>query len=209
MESIRSPYSRLVARWFAVIGLAFMLVACGFHLRGDFHFAFKSMYVETPGGSQILRIINRLNRGMKTTEIVNNPKNAEVILSISNERKKQKTLSYDNHGDAREYALYYRVTYSLRTVKGRELVAPTTITLRRTMTYDDSEDLAKEREKQMLYEDMQQDIAQQILRRLSRVTMEGLPGQSQDMQAAESIDQNENDNAQMPGGAFQIETDGQ
>lgn len=207
MEITHSPYLRSIARWLMAIGFAFMLAACGFHLRGDFKFAFSSMYMNFPPGSPMTRLIKRLNRGMQMTEIVGNPKEAEVILTISHEREKQKTLSYDNHGDAREYALFYRVTYSLRTQKGKELVAPTTITLRRTMTYDDSEDLAKEREKRMLYADMQQDIAQQILRRLSKVSMaeeDRLPpkaeGENEDIQEQ---------NAEMPGGLFQIEPEGQ
>jgi len=204
MEFIQSPRFRFIARWFAVIGLVFMLAACGFHLRGDFKFDFRSMYVD-PQGSPLFRLIKRLNRGMQMTEIVQNPKEAEVILSITQEREKQKTLSYDNHGDAREYALFYRVTYSLRTQKGKELVAPTTITLRRTMTYDDSEDLAKEREKRMLYADMQQDIANQILRRLSKVSMDGLDRLPEVTEADDGMPQNQN--AEMPGGIFQIEPD--
>ena len=207
MGITHSPYLRSITRWLVVIGLAFMLAACGFHLRGDFTFAFKSMYMNFPSGSPMSRLIKRLNRGMQMTKIVDNPKEAEVILTISQEREKQKTLSYDNHGDAREYALFYRVTYSLRTQKGKELVAPTTITLRRTMTYDDSEDLAKEREKRMLYADMQQDIAQQILRRLSKVTLDPEDVLPEDTQADGGIIQNQN--AEMPGGMFQIEPEGQ
>lgn len=206
MEITHSPYLRSFTRWLAVIGFAFMLAACGFHLRGDFTFSFSSVYLDPPG-SPIYRLIRRFNRGMQMTKIVDNPKEAEVILTISQEREKQKTLSYDNHGDAREYALFYRVTYSLRTQKGRELVAPTTITLRRTMTYDDSEDLAKEREKRMLYADMQQDIAQQILRRLSKVTMEEEDRLPQQAETDEVEIQNQN--AEMPGGMFQIEPEGQ
>jgi len=205
MEVTQKPL-RFIIRWLVSIGFVCMLAACGFHLRGDFKFAFKSMYLDPPG-SPVFRLIKRLNRGMQTTEIVDNPKKAEVILSVLHERQKQKTLSYDNHGDAREYALYYRVTYSLRTQKGRELIEPTTITLRRTMTYDESEDLAKEREKKMLYADMQQDIAQQILRRLSKVTME--EGDALPQEAGDDGGMIQNQNAEMPGGMFQVEQEGQ
>lgn len=206
MEITHTPYFRFIVRWLAAIGFVFMLAACGFHLRGDFKFTFRSMYMNFPPGSPMTRLIKRLNRGMQMTEIVENPKEAEVILTISHEREKQKTLSYDNHGDAREYALFYRVTYSLRTQKGKELVAPTTITLRRTMTYDDSEDLAKEREKRMLYADMQQDIAQQILRRLSKVSMA-----EEDRLSPKAEGDNgdiQEQNAEMPEGLFQIEPEG-
>ena len=45
------------------------------------------------------------------------------------------------------------------------------ITLRRDMTYDDTQVLAKESEEALLYEDMKSDAVQQVLRRLSVVQM--------------------------------------
>ncbi len=195
-----------ISRWATIVMLVFMLAACGFHLRGDFQFSFSTIYLNCSPGSPITRLFNRFNRGMQMVKVVDNPKEAEVILSISNERKKQRTLSYDNNGDAREYELFYRLTYSLRTQKGKELIEPTTITLRRTMTYDDSEDLAKEREKQMLYADMQRDIVQQIFRRLNKVVMEEedrLPLAPEEASAKDD----ELQNTEIPGGTFQIESD--
>lgn len=197
-----TPKIRFFTRWFAIIGLAFMLAACGFHLRGDFKYDFSSMYIE--GGSAMSRLMKRYNRGMQATKIVDNPKEAEVILAISQERRKQKTLSYDNNGDAREYALYYRVTYALRTLKGKELIEPTTITLRRTMTYDDSEDLAKEREKQLLYADMQQDIVQQMMRRLARVDMDDA-----DRRPVDEDGEVPEEGSAQPDGSFKIQSDEQ
>ena len=199
-----TPKIRFFTRWFAIIGLAFMLAACGFHLRGDFKYDFSSMYLEFPNGSPMKRLFKRYNRGMEATQIVDNPKEAEVILSVSQERKKQKTLSYDNNGDAREYALYYRVTYTLRTLKGKELIEPTTITLRRTMTYDDSEDLAKEREKQLLYADMQQDIVQQMMRRLARVNMDDA-----DRRQINAEGEASEGGSSLPDGSFEIQSDEQ
>lgn len=144
------------------------------------------------------------------TEIVRNPKEAEVILTVSPAKRKQKILSYDNYGLAREYALYYRVTFSLRTQEGQELIKPTTITLRRTMTYSNTEDLAKEREIDVLYAEMQQEVVQQILHRLSKVSIEkeedvfsqedALPQQTN---GEDKVIQNQN--AETPEGMFQIE----
>jgi len=50
---------------------------------------------------------------------------------------------------------------------GNNLVAPGEIFLRRDMTYDDTEVLAKESEEALLYRDMKTDAVQQMLRRLS------------------------------------------
>ena len=53
-----------------------------------------------------------------------------------------------------------------RTFKWGELLAPTEITLRRNIAFDESQVLAKESEEALLYRDMQSDLVQQILRRL-------------------------------------------
>ena len=58
-----------------------------------------------------------------------------------------------------------------KTSHGKMLIEPTKISLRRTMTYDDSEALSKENEEILLYKDMQQDMAQRLLRRLATIKL--------------------------------------
>jgi len=56
---------------------------------------------------------------------------------------------------------------SYRVGKGRDFVPANTVVLLRDITFNDSDVLAKETEEQLLYRDMQSDMVQQILRRLS------------------------------------------
>jgi LPS-assembly lipoprotein len=51
--------------------------------------------------------------------------------------------------------------------KGGQLLAPTEITLRRNLAFNEQQVLAKESEEALLYRDMQSDLVQQILRRLA------------------------------------------
>jgi LPS-assembly lipoprotein len=51
--------------------------------------------------------------------------------------------------------------------KGGQMLAPTEITLKRNMEFNEQEVLAKEAEANLLYRDMQSDLVQQILRRLA------------------------------------------
>ena len=64
-----------------------------------------------------------------------------------------------------------RFRYAFRVVdpKGRDLVQTTGIEISRDLTYDDSAVLAKEQEEQVLWRDMENDLVQQILRRLSTI----------------------------------------
>ena len=58
-------------------------------------------------------------------------------------------------------------SYRVHDGKGGEYVPPSVVQLQRDITYSDSEILAKEAEEQLLFRDMQSDLVQQVLRRLS------------------------------------------
>jgi LPS-assembly lipoprotein len=70
-----------------------------------------------------------------------------------------------------EYRLIYRVRFSVSDAKGADFLPPSTVTLTRDMTYDDSQVLAKEGEEQLLFRDMQSDMVQQIMRRIATAKM--------------------------------------
>ncbi len=163
--------SNRLYHWAAVFIIAALLASCGFHLRGNYDFTFSTLYIDFPQNSHTARLLKRLIRGMDLTKIVNNPKEAEVILSAISESTQKEVLSYNSQGRAREYSLYYNLEFTARTAQGKILIEPTKISLRRTMTYDDSQALSKENEEIMLYKDMQSDMAQQILRRLAFIKL--------------------------------------
>jgi LPS-assembly lipoprotein len=60
----------------------------------------------------------------------------------------------------------------LRDNTGREVLAPTTISLKRNLSFKENEVLAKEAEEALLYRDMQSELVQQIMRRLAVVKMQ-------------------------------------
>ena len=158
-------------RWIVIFATAVLVAACGFHLRGNYDFPFTSLYIDFPAASQTASILKRQITAMNLTKIVNNPQEAEVILSAIAERKKKEELTYNIQGRVREYSLYYNLEYMVKTSQGKMLIEPTKISLRRTMTYDASEALSKENEEILLYKDMQQDMAQRLLRRLATIKL--------------------------------------
>jgi LPS-assembly lipoprotein len=67
----------------------------------------------------------------------------------------------------REYTLFYKFRFKVRDNNGKPLLEPTEIVLKRDISFNESAVLAKESEEALLYRDMQSDLVQQILRRLS------------------------------------------
>lgn len=148
------------------LALVFMLAACGFNLRGSAALPFESLYIE--GGQDIVVDLQRAIRPT-ATKIMANAKDAQATLQILSEEREKRILSLDSAGRVSEFRLLYRVSFRVLDNKARPLMGAQQIELRRDITFNDSQTLAKESEEALLYRDMQIDAVQQIIRRMSAV----------------------------------------
>jgi LPS-assembly lipoprotein len=152
------------------LSTALLLSACGFHLRGangEAALPFKTIYIGVPETSQLGIELRRYIRASGDTAIVTDPKQAQAIIEVLHESREKATLSLNTQGRIREYSLYYKLRFRVKDNKDKELLAPTEITLKRDISFNESQAIAKEKEEEMLYRDMQSDLVQQILRRLA------------------------------------------
>ncbi|MFA7239601.1 MAG: LPS assembly lipoprotein LptE [Sulfuricellaceae bacterium] len=162
-------WSKITGTAFKMVALVLLtvsLAACGFQLRGRASLPFETLFVE--GGSPAL--VADLNRAIgigSRTRLLPSAAGAQAVLQISGESREKRILSLSGVGRVREYLLIYRVEFRLRDSRSRDLLPLQTIELRRDMTYDDTLVLAKESEEVLLYQDMQQDVTAQILRRMN------------------------------------------
>ena len=140
------------------------LSACGFQLRGNASLPFESIYVE--GGQDIAIDLQRAIRPT-TTKVTDNAKDAQAVLQVLGEAREKRILTLSSAGRVNEFRLLYRVTFKVTDKTGLELLSPQLIELRRDITFNDSQTLAKESEEALLYRDMQTDAVQQIFRRMS------------------------------------------
>ena len=67
----------------------------------------------------------------------------------------------------RELQRVYRIHRRVHDGQGGEFIPLTTLSISRYLTYNDTDVLAKEAEEAAIYREMQSDLVQQILRRLS------------------------------------------
>ena len=167
MNALRHALPRAVA----LIVLAAALSACGFHLRGSdgrFNMPFQSIYLAFPETSPLGIELKRNLRG-GDTKVVTEPEQAQARFDVMSESRGKAILSLNSLGRVREYALSYTLVFRVRDANNKVLLAPTEITLRRNIAFDESQVLAKESEEALLYRDMQADLVQQILRRLAAI----------------------------------------
>jgi LPS-assembly lipoprotein len=159
-EAGSSARRRLVIA--ALAGAA--LAACGFQPRGVARMPFSSLHLSaatnTPFGQELRRAL--LAADVRLEEL---PAKAAVTLTILSEIREKHIRSLGGQGRVREYELRYRVAYQLTDAK-TTITPATQILLKRDVSFNDNEALAKESEETTLYRDMQTDAVQQLLRRL-------------------------------------------
>jgi LPS-assembly lipoprotein len=154
------------------LAAALLLPACGFHLRGSDQLAnlpFKSIYLGFPETSQLGIELKRNLRAGGDVAVAADPKAADAVLEVLSEGRDKVVLSLNSQGRPREYTLYYKLRFRVKDTKDGELIAPTEIILKRDISFNESQVLAKEREEELLYRDMQSDLVQQIMRRLAAI----------------------------------------
>jgi LPS-assembly lipoprotein len=147
------------------------LSACGFKLRGEAQtqMSFKTIYLGFAQNSALGIQLRRNIRGSGSAEIVDNAKLADAVLEVVIPESQEKIALATNAGQAVEYRLNYKFAFRVHDNKGRELLPTTTFVLHRDVSFSASLALAAASQDQMLFKDMQSDLTQQILRRLSAI----------------------------------------
>jgi LPS-assembly lipoprotein len=153
--------------------LALLLTACGFQLRGAQPLPFSSLHIGTADNSELGAALRRNIRALGSTQLADTPQEAQAIFSVIGEAREKVVLSLSATGRVREFQLRYRFAYRVHDLKGREFIPPTEIVLVRDISFSDERVLAKEQEEVLLYRDMQNDMVQQVLRRLAAAKIEG------------------------------------
>ena len=147
--------------------LATLLSACGFQLRGAYSLPYESIYIGMVDYSVIGAALKRSIRSTGSTRLAEKADNAQASFIPGAEAKETLILSLSSAGRVREKRLRYRFAYRIVDPKGRDLVLPGRVELFRDITYADSDVLAKTQEEDLLWRDMENDLVQQLMRRLA------------------------------------------
>ncbi len=163
---MRIPFRILLA-----VLIAAVTTGCGFQLRGtnSGNLPYKSLYIALPETAEVRIWLERYIRASGSTEIADDLKSSEAIFQQLTDTRQKTILSVNAQGRVREYRL--QMTYRFRVVnsKGQTLVPSNEISLMRDISFDDSNVLAKDLEEGLLWRDMNNDLVNQIMRRLSIV----------------------------------------
>lgn len=146
-----------------------LLAGCGFALRGAYRLPYDSLHLAIPEYSELGAGLKRAIRASGSARLAERAEDAEATFLPTLDARDKVILSLSGTGRVREVRLRYRYSYRIVDGKGRDLTPAGEIELTRDMTYDDSNVLSKEQEESLLWRDMQNDMVQQLMRRLVAV----------------------------------------
>lgn len=161
-----------VISFILVFGVALVLAGCGFSIRGaNVEFPFKSISIDgNHGVAQELLFLLSAQRNLSV-----NPKrpDTQVKITVVSQVLERQIVSFNASGRPREISLRMRVNFRAVDQYGVELIPQSEINQTRDLSINESEILANPASEGLLNEDMQKDIAWQIVRRLRSVKLPG------------------------------------
>ena len=143
------------------------LLACGYRLRGMVDLPFKAIAI-TGNPSPPLRadIQTSILQGTDA-KVAISPKDADLILEITNDINGREILAYNSNGQVSAYRLNIRVSFRAFDTGGAEIVPDSEIYMTRDMDFSNSTVLATDVQQAQFLTLMRKDLAIQILRRVS------------------------------------------
>ena len=146
-------------------GASMALAGCGFALRGNLKYAFKSIHIAGSSQSPVAVLLARLLDGQ--VQLTESAAGAEVVLTVLTDRTKRIASALSASAQVREVELRQFFEFTLQAAGSMAQAQAVPISISRFVSYNESQATAKEAEFELLYRDMRHDAAQQVLRRLS------------------------------------------
>lgn len=163
-----SGVARTARPW--LIGSALLLAGCGFHLEGRVALPqpIRRPYIEAP--DQQSDFVQSLRRQMLISGAhpADLPDHATAVVHILSDAVVSRVLSVSAQNRPTEYQVTYTVRFSV-TEGDRVLLSPQQVSTVRSYSFDESLKLAKDHEEEILQQAMGHDLADVVMRQLSRV----------------------------------------
>jgi len=137
---------------FIALLILLMITSCGFHMRGMTEISFKTISLE----GKELSFTKNLKKVLNSNKIaiVLPSENPELRVELIGEESEKRILSLSGQGLVREYEIFYRVRYRIKTLDSDTWSQENILEIRRDFTYSDSNVIGKEEEERQLNESM-------------------------------------------------------
>lgn len=165
--TLSSHFCTKLTGYFSLLILCSLISACGFQLRGTQALpdSLSSLNFQC-SNEKTWDLCHRLSREFQFHQIELSDE-AEMTLTISDVKTKQRSVSIDSTASTAEYDLVYSVRYKLIHTPTQTLVSSQLVKANQSYRHQSSALIAKEREQDEIQTKLNQKITNIILRQLS------------------------------------------
>jgi LPS-assembly lipoprotein len=148
--------------------IVLVLAACGFQLQGHnpLPVVVKTPYLEAPDVQSDFVASLRHALLANGAQLMQDRDKASAVVSILADNVARRVVSVSALNQPNEYEVTYTVRFSV-SANGKELLEPQEVTATRSYSFDERLLLAKGHEEDVLRQDMANDLANRVMRRLS------------------------------------------
>ena len=144
-----------------------IISSCGFHMRGMTEISFKTISLEGKELSFIKNLKKVLNRNK--VAIVSSTENPELRIELLSEESEKRILSLSGQGLVREFEIFYRIRYRVKTIDSEIWSQENIIEMRKDFTYSDSNLIGKEEEERQLNEAMRNEAITNLFNQIQLI----------------------------------------
>jgi len=150
-----------------VLLVLLMITSCGFHMRGMTEISFKTISLE----GKELSFTKNLKKVLNSNKvaIVLPSENPELRVELIGEESEKRILSLSGQGLVREYEIFYRVRYRIKTTDSETWSQENILETRRDFTYSDSNVIGKEEEERQLNESMRNEAITNLFNQIQLI----------------------------------------
>ncbi|MBB3169215.1 LPS assembly lipoprotein LptE [Simiduia aestuariiviva] len=141
-----------------------LVTACGWHLRGSLNLPADLTSIDIQGASPALK--DALVRQLEANG-VSVSSNSPYTLAVSDERQESRTAALGSDALAAQYEYTSSAQFEFRNQGGQLIGTPGQVQVMRTVNFDSGEVLGSASEGNLVRGEMTQDLASQLIRRLS------------------------------------------
>ncbi|MEC9412006.1 MAG: LPS assembly lipoprotein LptE [Pseudomonadota bacterium] len=150
--------------------LMLTLTACGFHLRGEANVpeSLKTIYIQGLNirqdsfGLQLKRALTR-----NGIQVLDTYKEGAAVMTVVENVFDQNVLSVGSDAKVTEYELETRFSFKVSSPSGEPMSDVITVQARRDYQFDRNQLLAMSEQQQVIRDDLNKQMVQNVLRRLS------------------------------------------
>jgi len=163
-------------RLIAFAALVLFLSGCGFHLRNKIALPADLGPVRVVSSGAYSKLATSLSRGLQAAGATPAPKDSKedvATLQVLSERWGDLPISIDSHGRSQEYSLRYAVVFVFRKADGTDLVPQQVVEMSRDYVSPPENATGTSSEREVLANELRQEMASSILRRIDGVMRAG------------------------------------